>query len=83
MRPSRATRTRTFCPMFTRARTTERRGANITGDLPEFGPVRVIVEHPRNPNLLFVGTEFCAFVSITGGGQWVPLKEALADGAGA
>jgi hypothetical protein len=50
---------------------------NITGDLPEFGPVRVLVEHPRNPNLLFVGTEFSVFVSITGGGQWLPLKGAL------
>jgi hypothetical protein len=37
----------------------------------------VVVEHPRNPNVLFVGTELSAFVSITGGGQWVPLKEAL------
>ncbi len=50
---------------------------NITGDLPESGPVRVILEHPRNPDLLFVGTESAAFFSITGGGQWVRLKEAL------
>jgi hypothetical protein len=50
---------------------------DITGNLPEFGPVRVVVEHPRNPNLLFVGTEFSAFVSITGGAHWVPMKEAL------
>ncbi len=32
--------------------------SDITGDLPQFGPVLVLVEHPRNPNLLFVGTEF-------------------------
>jgi hypothetical protein len=50
---------------------------NIAGDLPEFGPVRVVVEHPRNPNLLFVGTEFSAFVSITGGEHWIPMKAAL------
>ena len=48
--------------------------SDITGDLPEFGSTRVIVEHPRNPNLLFVGTESQVFVSITGGGQWVSLK---------
>jgi photosystem II stability/assembly factor-like uncharacterized protein len=50
---------------------------NITGDLPEFGPVRVIVEHPRNRNLLFVGTESTAFLSITSGGRWIPMKESL------
>ena len=48
--------------------------SDITGDLPEFGSTRVIVEHPRNPNLLFVGTESQVFVSVTGGGQWVSLK---------
>ena len=40
---------------------------DISSDLPEFGPVRVIVEHPRNPELLFVGTEASVFVSFTGG----------------
>ncbi len=55
-------------------------GANwtdISGDLPEFGPVRVLVEHPRNPNLLFVGTEFGVFVSLTGGANWLPLGSNL------
>ena len=50
---------------------------SITGDLPEFGPVRVVVEHPRNQNLLFVGTEFAVFASINEGGNWVRLKEGL------
>ena len=48
--------------------------SNITGDLPEFGSTRVLVEHPRNPNLLFVGTEFRVLVSINGGGRWLSLK---------
>ena len=55
-------------------------GANwtdISADLPEFGPVRVVVEHPRNPNLLFVGTEFGVFVSFNGGGNWLPLGRNL------
>ena len=50
---------------------------NITGNLPKFGPVRIIVEHPGNPNLLFVGTEFAAFVSISGGKSWARLKQGL------
>ena len=49
----------------------------ITGDLPDLGTLRVILEHPSNPNLLFVGTELGVFVSISGGGHWVPLRNNL------
>jgi photosystem II stability/assembly factor-like uncharacterized protein len=55
-------------------------GANwtdISGDLPEFGPVRVIIEHPHNPDLLFAGTELGVFVSFTGGARWLPLGNNL------
>jgi hypothetical protein len=34
----------------------------------------VIREHPRNANLLFVGTEFGAFYSADGGRVWTQLK---------
>jgi photosystem II stability/assembly factor-like uncharacterized protein len=51
--------------------------SSIAGDLPDFGPLKVIVEHPRNPRLLFVGTEFGVFVSVSGGENWVPLKNNL------
>ncbi len=51
--------------------------SNITGNLPEHGSTRVIVEHPRNPDLLVVGTELSVFVSVTGGGEWVELKNNL------
>jgi photosystem II stability/assembly factor-like uncharacterized protein len=50
---------------------------SITGNLPEFGSVSVIIEHHRNPNLLFVGTETGVFLSITGGNYWVQLKNNL------
>jgi len=39
---------------------------SISGNLPDGMVVNVIVEHPRNPNLLFVGTEFGLFISIDG-----------------
>jgi photosystem II stability/assembly factor-like uncharacterized protein len=55
-------------------------GANwvdIGGDLPEFGPVRVVVEHPRNSDLLFVGTEFGIYFSFNGGSTWLPLGNNL------
>ena len=47
---------------------------SITGNLPDLGTLRVILEHPSNPNLLFVGTELGVFVSDSGGGEWVSLQ---------
>ncbi len=47
---------------------------SITSNLPDFGSVQVIREHPRNPNLLFVGTEFGLFVSVNGGGAWARVR---------
>lgn len=47
---------------------------SITGNLPAGGSVQVIREHPRNPNLLFAGTEFGAFYSADAGRSWTQLK---------
>ena len=38
------------------------------------GTARVIREHHRNPNLLFVGTETGVFVTFDRGANWVPLR---------
>ena len=45
----------------------------IKGNLPAGVTARVIREHPRNQNLLFLGTEFGAFVSFDRGGHWARL----------
>jgi hypothetical protein len=42
--------------------------------LPANGSVQVIREDPVEPNLLFVGTEFGAFYTATGGKTWTQLK---------
>ena len=48
---------------------------SIASNLPQNnGTVSVIREHPRNPNLLFVGTEFGLFTSIDRGGSWSQIK---------
>jgi photosystem II stability/assembly factor-like uncharacterized protein len=47
----------------------------ITSDLPH--PANVIREHPRNPNLLFTGTEFGLFISFNRGESWMKLKNNL------
>jgi photosystem II stability/assembly factor-like uncharacterized protein len=47
---------------------------SISGNLPDGHPVYVIAEDPKNPNLLFVGTEFAVFYSIDGGRKWGRLN---------
>jgi photosystem II stability/assembly factor-like uncharacterized protein len=42
---------------------------SIAANLPA-GPVNVILEDPRNANVLYVGTDFGVFVSTNGGGRW-------------
>ena len=42
---------------------------NIAHNIPS-GPVNVIREDPRFPNVLYVGTDFGVFVSTTGGAKW-------------
>ncbi len=51
---------------------------SISSNLPQNnGVINVIREHPRNPNLLFVGTEFGLFASTDRGGSWTQLKHNL------
>jgi photosystem II stability/assembly factor-like uncharacterized protein len=49
---------------------------SIAGNLPS-APINVVGEHPRNPNLLFVGTELGVFFSIDGGRNWNALKNGI------
>ncbi len=44
---------------------------SIAGNLPPDGPVKVVREDLRNPDLLYVGTEFGLFVSLDRGITWV------------
>ncbi len=43
---------------------------NIGSNLPDGGPVKVVREDPKNPDLLFAGTEFGFYASIDRGGRW-------------
>ena len=53
----------------------------IKNDLPAGVTARVIREHHRNADLLFLGTEFGAFVSFNRGSNWTRLKGNLSRGA--
>ncbi|MFQ6046066.1 MAG: glycosyl hydrolase, partial [Gemmatimonadales bacterium] len=46
---------------------------NRTNNLPS-GSVNVIVEHRRNPDLVFLGTEHALYVSTDAGGNWVRMS---------
>jgi len=43
---------------------------SASGELPAFGNVRVVREDPKNPNLLYAGTEFGLYISLDGGKAW-------------
>ena len=47
--------------------------ASVSGTLPASGNVQVIREDPRNPRLLYAGTEFGLFLSLDGGTKWEPF----------
>ena len=46
---------------------------SISGNLPPKAYVWVIREDPKNPNLLYAGTELGLYASWTGGESWTPL----------
>lgn len=50
---------------------------NITGDLPALGYVHVVREDPRNPELIYVGTETGVYASWTRGGSWLDIRLGL------
>ena len=62
---------------------------NITGNLPDGAYLQVLREDPRNPQVLYAGTEAGLYVSVTGGTAWfrlggnlpaVPVHEILVHG---
>jgi len=44
---------------------------SIVGDLPAFGNVNTVRQDPKNPTLLYAGTEFGFFISGDEGRSWV------------
>jgi len=62
-----------FKPYLMRSNDKGKTWTSIKGDLPERGSVYAIRQDHENPDLLFVGTEFGAFVSVNGGTNWHKL----------
>ncbi len=53
----------------------------ITGDLPPERVVRVVKEDPRNPDVLYMGTELGGFWSWNQGENWVELRGGMPTAA--
>ncbi|HYN10127.1 MAG TPA: hypothetical protein VES67_22265 [Vicinamibacterales bacterium] len=49
---------------------------SIAGNIPA-GPVNVIREDPRNPDILYVGTDVGVYISTNGGERWEVLGSGL------
>ncbi len=49
----------------------------IKAGLPPFGWIHVVREDPKNRSLLFAGTEFGIFASLSGGETWFSIKNDL------
>ena len=49
--------------------------AAVSG-LPQ-SSLNALAQHPRNPNLMFVGNEVGVYASVNSGGQWVRLENGL------
>jgi hypothetical protein len=51
--------------------------SSIASNLPDGHPIYVVREDVRNPDLLFVGTEFAVFASVDGGRRWDRLMNGM------
>ncbi len=50
---------------------------SIVGDLPNGKPINVVVQDAKNPDLLFVGTEWGVYVTLDGGKSWLPFRAGM------
>ncbi len=70
-------RSNDFEPYVLKSTDYGRTWTSIAGNLPESGSVQVVREHPRNPHLLFVGTEFGLYGTTDGGATWARVGNEL------
>ena len=68
-----AFRSGNYAPLLYRTADGGRTWQAIASNLPPDGPAKVVREDPRNPDLLYAGTEFGLFVSLDRGARWTKL----------
>jgi photosystem II stability/assembly factor-like uncharacterized protein len=70
-----AHRSGNFAPLAYRTSDRGKTWQNIASKLPADGPVKVVREDPKNPAVLYAGTEFALFVSLDRGSRWTRLGD--------
>jgi photosystem II stability/assembly factor-like uncharacterized protein len=63
-----------FRPYLYKTRDGGKSWQNLAGNLPAKAYVQVVREDPRNPNLLYAGTELGLYASYDGGREWLALN---------
>ncbi len=66
-----------FKPYLLKSTDLGRTWTSIVGDLPQTGTAYTIIEDVKDPQLLFVGTEFGLYYTANGGRHWTQLKNGL------
>ncbi|MET0555512.1 MAG: hypothetical protein ABW221_20900 [Vicinamibacteria bacterium] len=62
-----------LAPLAFRTADSGRSWQPIASNLPADGPVKVVREDPRNPSVLYAGTELGLFASLDRGASWTPF----------
>lgn len=70
-----AYRTGNHTPLLYRTADLGRTWTSIAGNLPKDEPADVIREDPKNPDLLYAGTEYGFYVSLDRGATWSKLSD--------
>ena len=66
-----------YKPYVVRSTDLGRSWTSISGNLPDRGTVYVIIDDPKDPTLLYAGTEFGVFFSRDNGVRWNRLRGGL------
>jgi hypothetical protein len=66
-------RTGNYHPLLYRTADGGKSWQSVVGNLPDGGPVKVVREDPKNPGLLFAGTEFGLWASVDRGTRWAKV----------
>ena len=66
-----------FRPYILKSTDNGRSWSNVSGNLPAQGWVWTVVEDPKNPNLIYAGTETRLWASWSGGGTWEQIEAGL------
>lgn len=66
-----------YKPYLLESRDLGKTWTSIAGNLPERGTVYVVIDDPKDADMLYVGTEFGLYFTRDGGKQWTRLRGGL------